>query len=233
MTQLHVTLFDNMELPDAMIQEAHETGHAPASRPARLPQDMRTALRNATAAAHEGLHGNKAFADLLRGDLARRHYVDLLLRLFGLHAALERKLVPHLRSPWFVWYDAPAEEHRSARLRRDLVALGASPSLITAAAAADDVLPILTTPEAALGCAWVVEGSALGGRLLARHVASIIGEGEDSAGSFVQSNPEQPARWTACCDAVNLCGMDPGRRAAILSAASATFEAMGTWLGSA
>jgi len=231
MTQLDANLRDDPDMPNATTYEAPDAVRAPPSRVARPPQDMRAALRRATAAAHEGLHKNQAFAELLRGDLPRRDYANLLLRLLGLHAAVERKLAPHLGSSWFAWYDAAPGELRSARLRRDLVALGTPQSLITAAAAADDVLPSLATPAAALGCAWVVEGSALGGRLLARHVASIIGDGEEGGGSFFLSNPEPPARWVACCDAVNLCGAEPGNRAAILAAATATFEAVGTWLG--
>jgi heme oxygenase len=222
---------DDPDVSTATIYEVPEPARTAVKSPARSPQDLRMALRRATTAAHEGLHRNQALADLLRGDLPQRDYANLLLRLHGLHAAVERKLAPHLRSPWFAWYDATPGELRSARLRRDLVALGTPQSRITAAAAADDVLPVLASPESALGCAWVVEGSALGGRLLAQHVASVIGDGEDGSGSFFLANPEPPARWVACCDAVNLCGMDPGRRAAILSAASTTFEAVGAWLG--
>jgi heme oxygenase len=232
MTQLDANVLDNTDVANATIYEAPEAVRAKPSRPARPPQDLRAALRRATAIAHEGLHKNQAFAELLRSDLPQRDYGHLLLRLHGLHAAVERKLAPHLRSPWFAWYDATPGDLRSVRLRRDLVALGTPQSLITAAATADNVLPVLATPAAALGCAWVVEGSALGGRLLAQHVASIIGDGEESGGSFFLSNPEPPARWVACCDAVNACGMEPGQRAAILSAASATFEAVGAWLGS-
>jgi heme oxygenase len=232
MTQLDANLRDT-DVPDTIIYETPKAVRAQPRRLARSPEDMRAALRRATASAHDGLHRNQAFAELLRGDLPRRDYANLLLRLLGLHVAVERTLAPHLRSHWFAWYDATPGELRSARLRRDLVALGTPQSLITAAATADEVLPVLATPAEALGCAWVVEGSALGGRLLAQHVASIIGTGEGGGSSFFLSNPEQPARWTACCDAVNLCGEEPGQRAAILSAASATFEAVGIWLGSA
>jgi heme oxygenase len=231
MTELNVTYRDSIELPETLIQANPEPSLMSPGLPSRLQQDMRTALRMATAAAHQGLHKNQVFAELLRGDLPRRDYLNLLLRLYGLHAAVERKLAPHLRSPWFAWCDWAPGEARSVRLRRDLIALGTPTSLIMTAAGADDVLPVLTTPEAALGCAWVVEGSELGGRQLARHVASIIGDTEDGSSSFFVSNPDHPGRWTACCDAVNLCGMETGRRAAILSAASATFEAIGTWLG--
>ncbi len=162
---------------------------------------------------------------MLRGDLPRPAYVSLLFRLLGLHEPIEDRLAPHTNSVWLAWFVAD----RARRLRRDLQALGIPTGEIAAAPTAGGLLPPLDDPAASLGCAWVVEGSALGGRVLARHVESIVstsvGAATTPGSSFFESGPLQAERWRACGHALEACGADPVRRGTILHAATATFAA--------
>jgi heme oxygenase len=209
-----------------------------ATPDARPPPNIRAALRHLTQPAHDRLHAQPQFAALLRGDLRRPAYAALLLRLLGLHAPIEAGLARHAQSRWLGWAAAAPGLTRAARLTRDLRALGLEAAEIEAAPMADAVLPPLAHPAAALGCAWVVEGSALGGAVLAARLAATPGLAGTACGSFFggvdgQDSGVQAARWRACGRAVEDCGAAPGQWVALRDAAVATFDAFETWLGPA
>jgi heme oxygenase len=176
------------------------------------------------------LHQYPDFAALLHGELQRPAYVNLLERLLGLHAAVEDRLRPYQHAPWLAWTAYSEKSSRAARLRRDLAALGVSDARIAAAPSAGALLPPLGTEAAALGCAWVVEGSALGGRVLARGLGTILGANTEAGGSFFLPAPGQPERWRRCCAAVESCGAEPARCAAMVDAAAGIFGVFETWL---
>jgi len=192
---------------------------------------VRQTLRSATLGAHARLHENAHFAALLGGEMSMEQYRLLLLRLFGLHAPIEILLAAHNGHPLFGWRRIGAEASRAARLRADLAALGLSDSDIAASPTADALLPPMSSPAAALGCAWVVEGSAAGGRVMARRVGAILGHGCAGGGLFLSPDPARPASWRGCCDAVEACGKVPNSMAVMADAAMATFAAFETWLG--
>jgi heme oxygenase len=205
--------------------------HAAAIIP---PPDIRAALRQATHQAHARLHAQPHFAALLRGTLSRPAYAALLLRLLGLHAPIEAGLARHAGSRWLAWAETTPDQTRAARLARDLRALGLDAAAIVAAPMADALLPSLTHPAAALGCAWVVEGSALGGVVLARRLAAapaLAGSGSFFQPAEGHAGDRQALRWRACCRALDECGAAPDRWVAMRDAAQATFDAFETWLG--
>jgi heme oxygenase len=187
-------------------------------------------LRHATEAAHRNLHGHPAFAALLRGELSRHGYAQLLLRLLGLHAPIDRQLRRHDGHSLMAWRRIGAEPSRLSRLRQDLAVLGYGLDALAAAPYADAaILPPMDDIAAALGCAWVVEGSALGGEVLSRQLGAILGATR-AGGRFLAFQPQQPERWRQCCAAIEDCGIDEQRRAAMVAAAVATFAAVETWL---
>ncbi|MGE0222672.1 MAG: biliverdin-producing heme oxygenase [Acetobacteraceae bacterium] len=191
---------------------------------------MRHLLRNATDAAHRALHGHPAFAALLRGNLSRDGYARLLSRLLGLHDPIERRLRCHDAHPLMAWRRIGAESPRPSRLRQDLSALGIDADALALVPMADAaILPATDNIAAALGCAWVVEGSAMGGVVLSRHVAAIVG-GPGGGDSFFSSQPHNKERWRQCCAAVEQCGSGTRNRAIMVAAAIATFAAFQTWL---
>jgi heme oxygenase len=192
----------------------------------RSPRDS---LRHATDAAHRRLHEHREFAALLRGDLSRTSYRRLLFGLLGLHAPIEQRLAPHDAHPWLAWRAAGGTP-RSRRLRHDLAALGVDDAAIDAAPEAGALLPRLDDPAAALGCAWVIEGSALGAKVMAARLDTMLGADAAACGTFFRAEPQQTQQWRACCDSVAACGADAARRDAMLAAAEATFDAFAVWL---
>jgi heme oxygenase len=207
---------------------ARHTRHTPApSIPDETPQQ---ALRQATGAAHRRLHLVPSFAALLRGGLSIDGYRQLLLRLLGLHAPLDERQQAFQDEPLLAWARGTPPEARAARLRRDLAALGVAEREIGHVARADDMLPRLLSPAAALGCAWVVEGSALGGRIMAKCLSEHLGIGPENGGAFFAPLPRQEALWSDCCAAVERCGWQRLPRAEMLEAARATMSGFADWM---
>jgi heme oxygenase len=128
--------------------------------PGEAALDVTARLRAGTASAHRLLEHD---LDLLRPPLSQTRFSHLLQRFWGFHLIWEAALGRHadLAEVW-------ARRSRLELLRRDLLALGLSESEIEAlprcAAAAD----LATSPVAALGSIYVLEGSTLGGQLITR-----------------------------------------------------------------
>jgi heme oxygenase len=187
--------------------------------PFQASDAARKTLRLATKPAHERLHTNAAFAALLRGDLTRLAYQRLLTCLLGLHEPIEDSLERFSANALLAWRGAGAVVSRTALLRSDLAALGLDRLEIETAPRAYALLPPLNDAAAALGCAWVVEGSALGGRVMSSRVDAML--------SLRQGQPE---RWRGCCDAVERCGAELDGLTAMIRAALNTFAMFETWL---
>jgi heme oxygenase len=199
--------------------------------PFQASDAARKTLRLATKPAHERLHTNAAFTALLRGDLTRLAYQRLLTCLLGLHEPIEDSLERFSANALLAWRGAGAVVSRTALLRSDLAALGLDRLEIETAPRAYALLPPLNDAAAALGCAWVVEGSALGGRVMSSRVDAMLslrqGEG---GGSFFSCDQGQPERWRGCCDAVERCGAELDGLTAMIRAALNTFAMFETWL---
>ncbi|MEN4920117.1 biliverdin-producing heme oxygenase [Achromobacter spanius] len=119
-------------------------------------------LREGTRERHETLDRGLALAD---GPVDRASYLNYLRALLGWLEPLEQRL---WQLGWPASLRAAERAGKSAWLREDL-----------AEAAADtprcDDAPRLGTPDAyALGVVYVVEGSQLGGRFLAKRLQDVV-----------------------------------------------------------
>ena len=94
--------------------------------------------------------------------------------------------------------------------------------------------PPLSTPldpAAAFGCAYVLEGSTLGGRVLLPLVADTLHLTADHGATFLASyGAEVPAMWQSFSAALDgwCCSLERQSRA--VQAAVATFDALADWL---
>lgn len=184
-------------------------------------------LRTRTAAAHEA--AEVAF-DLPARLASRAGYADLLVLLRGFYRPLEAALAgltgwDRLTPPVDL-----AARRRAALIGADLAALGVvvpAPDRTQPHA-----LPVLRSLAQGLGCLYVLEGSALGGRIVARQARATLGE--DLPVAFF-ANPEGPHLGTgwkalqAALDAYGLAAGEPSCGAAVL-AAQQTFAALGDHL---
>lgn len=183
----------------------------------------RMALRAATAAAHVRLHHLPVLAPLAAGTITRPAYAALLRRMLEFHLGVERCVAagPSVRG---VGVDI-VERRRSPLLLADLATLGV--------AAGGDAAPALPVPGSAagvLGCLYVVEGSTLGGRELARRLDHLLPPGSVDGRAFLLGyGAGHGAMWRAFCAALEAGGTDAGRRADMVAAALATFAAFEAW----
>lgn len=185
----------------------------------------RAALREATAAAHGRLHRLPPFRALAEGRLDRAGYGALLGRLLGFHAAMERALEagPSL-APYGIEL---AARRRAPLLRADLAWLGCP------APAAEAALAPFASAAAAMGALYVVEGSTLGGRQLARALDGLLPPGEAGRRFLLGHGAAQAPMWRECCAAIERCGAEPGGLAGMIGGALAAFAAFEAWFAPA
>lgn len=139
-------------------------------------------LRADTRDAHAAVEALPTMAVLTSGTLSREAYAEVLRRHFVLLAAWETRYhdwLQGLASGWrYAW--------RAPRLREDLQRLG-----IDAVAGPRAAVPRVPSAAERWGMLYVVEGSALGGRLIARHVRARLPELDGALSYF--DPPAAPA----------------------------------------
>lgn len=117
-------------------------------------------LRQATRHSHQQLDRHPVLACLPRPSLNLTQYGHALAALHGVHAAMEASLEAQPPWPDFAQCFPP----RRAALAQDLAELGIIPPPLTLA------LPPLHNVGAWLGRLYVLEGSALGGKMIALQI---------------------------------------------------------------
>lgn len=177
--------------------------------------DPLAALRAGTHVQHEALEGSgwleHAVAD-------RDAYGDHLLRVATFVRDAECALAPfddELRAGGF----APAERRKNGRVCEELSALG----LDAPAADGGAAFPALSDFSAAVGCLYVLEGSTLGGVLIARVVRERLDWESTFYGGYGRRTAEM---WRAFASAANACAATLNVTT-LVPAAQATFEAYG------
>ncbi len=190
------------------------------------------ALRDATRAEHEA---TEATMPLGGADLTRETYIRVL-----------QALEPMVRS-WERWaeHNAPADlrvlverRRRSHLLRADLRALGAESAGGREPAIGWDAVVQRRAGDvsaeefeaAFLGAMYVMEGSTLGGRFIARHVETVLGLEPGVGDAYFQGHGESTGSlWR---DVTARIAAVPETRAEwVIEVARATFRAFGEALG--
>ncbi len=126
---------------------------------------LRAILRERTDAVHQALHLHPAFAVLAGPGGTRGDYAALMQGLGGFYAALDPVLLDAARAS-----GGPGYVARAPLIARDLAALGLQPARAEAAFDPPDGRAGL------VGMLYVVEGSTLGGSVMARRAADVAGE---------------------------------------------------------
>ena len=121
-------------------------------------------LRESTAAEHRAVEGTMPF---MKPDLTRGEYVACLQRLYGMVAAWDDT----------AWEQAPPSVQDLLRPRRRGHLLKADLDWFGSVEEAENrpSLPDLSDEALFLGALYVMEGSTLGGQLIARHVEETLG----------------------------------------------------------
>lgn len=186
------------------------------TEPEREAPSCRDLLRSATQGPHERLHLHAGFSVVRDGTIMLADYRALLIRLYGFYLPFERAAgVGGIRTQW---------------LEQDLGWLGVEAAAFPRIRLCVDI-PRYDGPERRLGALYVVEGSALGGRLLCRGLDRLLGAAAVEGRRFFAGRGAGTGdAWRNFLDRLASVGPDPIRRAALVSAATETFEVFETWL---
>lgn len=179
------------------------------------------ALRDATAGHHREVERLLPAFDAL----PRAGYAAHLAALAGFHLPLEQRLFAAHDWVGLGLPDA-ASRPRAALLEADLRALGVDPAALPRCAALPDVSGL----PRALGAMYVLEGSRLGGQVLARQVARTAGD--IPTRFLVGAAADTGARWASFCRfAETRSAAIPSAIGQAAEAAVETFAALAVWLG--
>lgn len=176
-------------------------------------------LRTETRPHHTAVERDTPMAWLMTPGLDRDTLAAVLARLHAFQAPLEAALAPRQPATGLDAID------RAARLGRDLAVLGVAPD----APAPPDALPAVVTDAEVRGATYVLEGAALGGQIIARHLGPAFGLDAGRGLSFFASEgaPAGP-RWRAVRRMLD--ATPEADHEAVVAAAQAAFERMGAWM---
>lgn len=181
-------------------------------------------LKTRTRDHHDRAEASPAMQAVVSPDLTRAGYRDHLARLLAFYGPTEAALarVDGLRE---ALPDLDDRLVKAAWLREDLDRLGDAPDLPAAPA------PAWTAPEA-LGALYVIEGSTLGGRIIARELERSVGVTPDAGGRFYASYGDaRGPMWTAFKEALDRLGdARPEAVDDVVRAAGDTFDVLRTWM---
>jgi heme oxygenase len=181
-----------------------------------VPTKLRDALRVATADIHERLHHHVGFAAVQAGTIDHGAYTTLLSRLYGFYRPFEAA--------------AQLSPERTRWIESDLTALGVDAEerekLPRCAA-----FPHRFSADHILGARYVVEGSALGGRGLARQLDGLLGTGVAAGRQFFSGHGAATgAVWREYLTLLSAVPSSALRRTAIVAGANTTFATFEQWL---
>ena len=180
------------------------------------PPALRDELRSATSKPHERLHRHEGLAAVAAGTIDRPAYVALVGRLYGFHHSFDlvARTIPE-RTRW---------------LQIDLSTLGVDPAK-QAALPRCTGFPAMVSPDYLLGARYVVEGSALGGRGLARKLDGLFGAGIIAGRRFFSGHDTETGEvWRAYLAQLSAASTATATRAAIVAGAVETFTIFEQWL---
>jgi len=175
-------------------------------------------LRQQTEADHRIA---EAAMPLMQPELDRTKYVACLEKLYGVVAAWE-ELAPVLAPDWL--RALLLSRTRKSLLDRDLAAFGVTASPGRARLPLCDDLPSL------LGAMYVMEGSTLGGQIIARHVQIAIPLTHGHGDAFFRGHGSQTGPlWREFCEMLTTRIPDTQADKVILSA-KAMFAVFADWM---
>jgi len=183
---------------------------------AGTPLSLRQSLRAATSEIHARLHLHAGFAAIQDGTIDLAAYRSLLVRLYGFHVSFEAAAgIPNDRSGW---------------LEDDLavVSMGGHTLATVPRCAA---LPEFDKPARRLGAIYVIEGSTLGGRHLARNLDSLFGPiGSAGRRFFLGRGADTNTAWKAFLARMTFSARAPADRRETVEAAVGTFGIFQEWM---
>jgi heme oxygenase len=176
-------------------------------------------LRRETTADHDAVEGA---VPLMAEDLDRDTYVLCLRRIHGVVAAWEQNAAKG--SPKWMRTLVIARQ-RKQMLERDLAWFSAE-----AQAEQLPTLPDMNCQARRLGVMYVMEGSTLGGQLIARHVERVLGLSEGHGSAYFRGHGTRTGTmWKEFCEVLQSRVPD-SEAEAVIAAAKEMFAIFDSWM---
>lgn len=180
--------------------------------------DVMAALKANTARQHQEVERLMPFFD---EHLSLGIYRETLVAFLGFYEPVEDELTSI--SGWQTVGLDPTRRLRANLLRTDLRALGLPESIFPSLPRCED-LPELDNCFDGLGCLYVLEGSTLGGQLIARELHRRLGIDQQSGAAFFHSyGADVGSMWKEFCAAVRESVDTPIKLQSAVTAAKRTF----------
>jgi len=182
-------------------------------------------LRAETRPEHERTEGS---VNIERRLASCTSYKAMLARFYGFYSGLEPAL--EAAAPWETAELDAAARRKLPMLRQDLENLGLTDEEVAALPVCHD-LPDLATPHRALGALYVIEGSTLGGQIIAKLLRQNLNVDAGSGGAFFSAYGSEVGRmWREFAQAVDHFPSSPEEADAVIEGARDTFDAFGRWM---
>jgi len=181
-------------------------------------------LKRETQASHGEIERR---VDLLNRVRTAQSYRILLEQFYGVYCPLESEIA-HSMLEIARWLPDIQDRMRTTLLRLDLRSLGnLCPEGLPLAP-----IPPLNSLAQRFGCLYVLEGSTLGGQIIAREVSSRLPfTSEHGCSFFANHGAEIGAMWRSFCHALEAYGMaNSESHDSIIQSAANTFGVFGDWL---
>jgi heme oxygenase len=188
-------------------------------------------LRRATSARHERLHQHPLLKPILSGRVSLRQYVSILEAYYGIHEPLEERV---REAAGLLDYKLHSGRLGHAeRLACDLTYFGYTPLALGQLHRCMH-LPELSSIAALLGCLYVIEGSTLGGRVIARRVKQMLGLAEQGGCRFFSSyGTKTDAYWMLLCADLRTHRLGGNAHATTVHTANGLFAGFERWFDTA
>ena len=193
----------------------------PAPAPTIPAPTVLTRLRHETRPQHEALETlefNRLLSAGTPSAAATRHFLAKMYGFVLPYEAALRALAPTLGPAWEV----------PARQRAQLLAHDLGGAAVVAALPLCAAMPPLGTVPALLGAMYVLEGSTLGGQVIARQLAKAGLPGPFTY--FAGYGPATGSRWKTFCALLGEAATEPATQDAVVASAGRTFHQLAAWL---
>ncbi|VXC06262.1 Heme oxygenase [Burkholderia sp. 8Y] len=190
-----------------------------------MRHDLLSRLKQETAACHSRL---EHALDLMRDGLLRDEYIALLERFYGYVAPWEDAVGACLHASLHPFFD---ERRKAPLLAADLAALCGDSTAVDSIMFADaSSLPLIDDLGSAFGSLYVMEGSTLGGRFIAPHVAKQLGLAPGAGNAYFDGyGPRTGSMWNAFRETAAAIVPETQYDAAVRAAVE-TFDTLHDWL---
>jgi len=159
-------------------------------------------IRQTTQHLHSELEGTAIAKDLMSSQLTLTRYAHILGVWAEVWAALEKEV---WSSVWASQISRLLPERRAGKARQDIddvIALLKIKGIETGAAShswKDLEAPASASAPELVGHCYVMQGSSLGGKVIARHLGETLGLHSEQGRSFFMHSGTAPLTWTQWC----------------------------------